>query len=328
MKSLLAISLLGFPLAVGAQVPSDTVNPAVSSSTGIATGTVQGSANRVTPSTPNGYVTMGDKTYVLKDGRVFQLTEAITLQIRPDGRVIGFEGEEMSIPAGLMLTTDGRLVQAPDLGVEPNGSTYQINRGTASNSSPSNSPMGAGMSGESPNSAGLDSENDGNNTGSIVQDSNEGTTIVDDGANGLNRNGINSASNGEFNDVNQIDRLNNSNNRLDDSNMQMENSGNQNLTSGQTGQETYSQPAGNANSNGQGNQGTNDSSSMSNNDSGSQPGNSSGDGTQNSNGNASDTDGGNSTGSNGSSSGGNGSGMSSGSSGGNASDSASGGGAR
>ncbi len=187
MKFFSVVVLLNLPLAVVAQV----LPPTGIQSTGVATSTVQDSVHRVNQSTPDGYVTTDDKTYVLKQGRVYQLTRTITLEIRPDGRVIGFEGENMSIPAGLMLTTDGRLVKAPPLGGEPDGATYQVVRGSATNSG-----MEAGTSDEIANASGLDLEESSDILGSPDDRREDNTVLVDGTTDALDQTGLNAGLNG------------------------------------------------------------------------------------------------------------------------------------
>ncbi len=135
MRSHFFLALLSLPVLASAQVSPSTSLPA----SGAASGTVEGARNRTTQVVPNGYISQGEKTYVLRDGRVFQLKEAISLQIRPNGTLVNFDGEETVIPAGMMLTSDGRIVEAPDLPTLSDDSsavTYSMDRSTDSETKP------------------------------------------------------------------------------------------------------------------------------------------------------------------------------------------------
>ncbi len=131
MNSRLLIALLGLPVAASAQVSPTTNLPP----SGAASGTVEGARTRTTEVVPNGYITQDGKTYVLKDGRILLLTEAITMTVQPDGTINNFDGEEVTIPEGMMLTADGRIVQSPELpvlGEDPSSVTYSVNRADTS----------------------------------------------------------------------------------------------------------------------------------------------------------------------------------------------------
>ncbi len=142
MKTRLALTLLALPLAATAQVSPSTALPP----SGLASGSVQASRDRVAPTARNGYITQDGKTFVLRDGQILRLKEAITMTIKPDGMINNFDGDEVQIPAGMMLTADGRVAQAPQLPVlkdDPTGQTYSMEANDAPDASAVDSPASA-----------------------------------------------------------------------------------------------------------------------------------------------------------------------------------------
>ncbi len=147
-----------FTLPAGAQ-------SGASAQPGLPSGTVSAAIEVNRPVGVSGIATEGAATFLIEDGVPRQLTEELTLRVRPDGTIIGFNGEAMTIPSGMMLTTDGRLVQRPNLGI-PDGTAAS---GGASSSTSTSSEMNAGGAGINTGTAVEGSGQRGGATGDINQ---------------------------------------------------------------------------------------------------------------------------------------------------------------
>jgi hypothetical protein len=67
---------------------------------------------------PDGYYLHGGVMYVLHDGRAIPLEKEISLRITPSG-FVGFDDKPLNLPAGHMLTLDGRYFALPGATTTP-----------------------------------------------------------------------------------------------------------------------------------------------------------------------------------------------------------------
>lgn len=73
------------------------------------TGTTATATTAVTP-IPDGFFLRDGNVYVIRNGAFSLVTKEQVLRIEPNGTVTGFDGRTWQIPAGQILTTDGRIV--------------------------------------------------------------------------------------------------------------------------------------------------------------------------------------------------------------------------
>jgi hypothetical protein len=114
---LTAVSCLSLPHFTRGQAlpfqqspPPGTPMPVTPPTSGTAAATTTTPTSTAVTPIPDGFFLRDGKVYVIRDGAFSLVTNEQVLRIQPNGTVTGFDGRTWQIPAGQILTTDGRTV--------------------------------------------------------------------------------------------------------------------------------------------------------------------------------------------------------------------------
>jgi hypothetical protein len=64
------------------------------------------------PGMSEGYFVANGASYYARNGQAFRVEREVSLRVLPNG-MVGFDGQPLILPAGVMLTTDGRHAPIP-----------------------------------------------------------------------------------------------------------------------------------------------------------------------------------------------------------------------